>query len=226
VAHTTDHAELPKLETPHATAHAPTHTAPKVAVAAPKAALHAEAAMPKAPHQPAYKPKPMATPAEHMVDTSDVGGNPNVAPVDATEQEHTVAVPKRVPAARTEVASGGVNGYYKDRSGDTLSSIAYRYLGSASLWPEVHAANREAIKNPHFIRVGQRIALPSAPAHMAKVHRHTSTHYVVKPGDSLSRIAKEQMGDVGQWQRIFAANRSAIANPRFIYPGQRLTIPG
>jgi nucleoid-associated protein YgaU len=208
-AHTDAHA--PKLEAPKA---APKHEAPKMA-AAPKAHT-----LPVAPHQPAYKPKPMTAPSEEPMTTPDMpemneGG---------TQPEAAVAVPKRVPAPRTDADDN--NGYYRVQPGDTLSSIAYRYLGNANFWPEVHAANRDAIKNPHYIRIGQRIVLPKGAPHRAKAHRATTHHYVVKPGDSLSRIAMEQMGDMTQWHKIFQANRTAIANPRFIYPGQRLTIPG
>lgn len=211
-------ATAPKHEAPvaHAPAHteAPKHEAPKVAVA-PKAHT-----MPVAPHQPAYKAKPMATPSEAPMTTPDMptmndGGS---------QPEAAVAVPKRVPAPRTE--GGDNNGYYRIQRGDTLSSIAYRYLGNANFWPEIHAANRDAIKNPHYIRIGQRIVLPKGAPHMAKVHRATTHHYVVKPGDSLSRIAMEQLGDMTQWHKIFQANRTAIANPRYIYPGQRLVLPG
>jgi nucleoid-associated protein YgaU len=52
------------------------------------------------------------------------------------------------------------------------------------------------------------------------------THtYVVKKGDSLSKIAKHIYGDAGAWRRIFEANRDQIQDPDLIQPGQKLTIP-
>lgn len=206
---------------PKPAAVAPKLDAPKIA-AAPHAVAHTDAgksapkaaALPAVPHQPAYKPQP-ATPTAQAP-----------AARDSQSGEHSVMVPKRVPAPQSDVA-GAAGGYYHVKAGDSLSKIAKRHLGNAALWPELAAANRGTIKNPHFIRVGQRITLPKGASHLAKAHA-TSTvrHYVVKQGDSLFRIAGEQLGDATQWNRIFQLNRTAIANPRFIYPGQRLTLPG
>jgi len=49
--------------------------------------------------------------------------------------------------------------------------------------------------------------------------------YVVKSGDSLSKIAKEILGDAGRWPEIFEANKDKIEDPDLIYPGQELDIP-
>lgn len=53
----------------------------------------------------------------------------------------------------------------------------------------------------------------------------SGTTYVVKPGDSLSKIAKAHYGDANQWRRIFEANRDLIKDPDLIHPGQSLRIP-
>ena len=50
--------------------------------------------------------------------------------------------------------------------------------------------------------------------------------YTVKAGDTLSKIAKETLGDASQWKKIHEANRDALPNPDLIRPGQELTIPG
>ena len=49
--------------------------------------------------------------------------------------------------------------------------------------------------------------------------------YEVKPGDSLSKIAKAHYGDANDWQRIFDANKDILKDPDKIYPGQKLKIP-
>jgi nucleoid-associated protein YgaU len=53
----------------------------------------------------------------------------------------------------------------------------------------------------------------------------TTDTYVVVSGDSLSKIAKRQYGDMNQWRRIYEANRDQIKDPDLIYPGQKLKIP-
>lgn len=49
--------------------------------------------------------------------------------------------------------------------------------------------------------------------------------YVVKAGDSLSKIAKREYGDANAWKAIFEANRDQIKDPNLIQPGQKLKIP-
>lgn len=49
--------------------------------------------------------------------------------------------------------------------------------------------------------------------------------YVVKSGDSLSKIAKREYGDAQQWPKIFEANKDILKDPDKIYPGQKLRIP-
>lgn len=54
----------------------------------------------------------------------------------------------------------------------------------------------------------------------------TATRTVtVKAGDSLSKIAKRELGDAEKWHAIFEANRDKIKDPDLIHPGQVLTLP-
>ncbi len=50
--------------------------------------------------------------------------------------------------------------------------------------------------------------------------------YTVRPGDSLSKIAKALMGDAKKWRALYEANKEVVgANPDLISPGQILKIP-
>lgn len=44
--------------------------------------------------------------------------------------------------------------------GDNLSKIAQEYLGDAKLWKEIYNANKDQIKNPNLIYVGQKLNIP------------------------------------------------------------------
>ncbi|MBE7897839.1 LysM peptidoglycan-binding domain-containing protein [Paenibacillus polymyxa] len=49
--------------------------------------------------------------------------------------------------------------------------------------------------------------------------------YTVKSGDSLSKIAKLELGDSSQWSRIYQLNKKTIGkNPNAIKPGQKLVL--
>ena len=49
--------------------------------------------------------------------------------------------------------------------------------------------------------------------------------YVVKPGDTLSKIAKEFYGNANDYMRIFNANKDKLKDPNQIQVGQELKIP-
>lgn len=49
--------------------------------------------------------------------------------------------------------------------------------------------------------------------------------YTIKPGDSLSKIAKQVYGNAADWQKIYQANRNTIKDPDLIHPGQKIILP-
>lgn len=73
----------------------------------------------------------------------------NVQGVEQVAAERMIAPPQ---TARVE--------YYVIQAGDTLSAIAKRFLGDATAYPKIFAANREVIKDPDLIYPGQKIRIP------------------------------------------------------------------
>jgi nucleoid-associated protein YgaU len=49
--------------------------------------------------------------------------------------------------------------------------------------------------------------------------------YTVKAGDTLSKIAKQYLGDANAYMDIFNANKDQLKDPDKIQPGQVLKIP-
>jgi LysM repeat protein len=62
--------------------------------------------------------------------------------------------------------------------------------------------------------------VPSAAAAGA-----TGGSYTVRPGDTLSKIAKEKLGDPNAYMEIFNANKDQLTDPNKIKAGQVLKIP-
>jgi len=52
----------------------------------------------------------------------------------------------------------------------------------------------------------------------------TARTYTVKPGDTLSKIAKMELGDANAYMKIFELNRDQLKDPDQIKPGQVLKI--
>lgn len=93
-----------------------------------------------------------------------------------------------------------------------LAAIEAQKAAAAKAAADLQAAtSQEAIE-----------AKEKAAAAAAAVKRE----YVVKSGDSLSKIAKELLGDAKRWPEIYEANKALIGdNPNLIHPGQKLIIP-
>ena len=66
--------------------------------------------------------------------------------------------------------------------------------------------------------MGVTISLHAAPAH------HVPGHYTVKPGDTLSMIAKHAYGSRADWPALWWTNRHKVGNPDAIVVGQRLRL--
>jgi nucleoid-associated protein YgaU len=64
-----------------------------------------------------------------------------------------------------------------------------------------------------------------APAGGAASAAAAAKTYTVKAGDTLSGIAKAQLGSAGDYMKIFEANKDQLSDPDKIKPGQVLKIP-
>jgi nucleoid-associated protein YgaU len=49
--------------------------------------------------------------------------------------------------------------------------------------------------------------------------------YLVRPSDTLSRIAGRYLGDPARWRELYARNRNLLRSPDVIRPGDRLRLP-
>jgi nucleoid-associated protein YgaU len=81
------------------------------------------------------------------------------------------------------------------------------------------------------VRSGSSTTAPAADASRGATPKRTpegvpeAKTWTVRPGDTLSDIAKQVYGDASRWKAIYEANRSQIDDPDLIYPGQELVLP-
>ena len=79
------------------------------------------------------------------------------------EQQSKVAAtagagrPAQLPDA---LSPPSVKESYTIKAGDTLSKLAEKYYGSHWEWERIYRANRQTIKNPHDLLIGQKITIP------------------------------------------------------------------
>ncbi len=66
-----------------------------------------------------------------------------------------------------------------------------------------------------------------SPAETVYVERsyETQKFYVVRKGDTLSKISKIYYGSPNKWYKIYEANRDLLDNPDVLKPGIKLRIP-
>ena len=50
--------------------------------------------------------------------------------------------------------------WHEVKKGDTLGKIAAHYYGDASLYPKIFEANKDSLKDPNLIKVGQKLRIP------------------------------------------------------------------
>jgi nucleoid-associated protein YgaU len=68
-------------------------------------------------------------------------------------------------------------------------------------------------------------AVPGGATAAAAAAPTAGRTYTVKAGDTLSKIAKEFLGDANKYTAIFNANRDQLSDPDKIKPGQVLKLP-
>ena len=71
------------------------------------------------------------------------------------------------------------------------------------------------------LTAGPLLAQEPTPADTTQQRVHT-----VKKHDTLWDIAKLYLGDPFQWPEIYRVNRDVVENPHWIYPGEKIRIPG
>lgn len=85
-----------------------------------------------------------------------------------------------------------------------------------------------------FMRAGKKLSgvfisilllLMLTPAVTIFAEGQTGATYIVKRGDCLSSIAKNNLGDAGRWKEVYELNKSSINDPNRIFAGQVLIIP-
>ncbi len=174
---------------------------------------------------------------------------PVAAQTDRIETPEDVAVltmrdaraggPGDSPAANSSETGAVRTTEYTVQSGDTLWSLAARFLGSGSRHAELKELNKGRLGPNGELRLGLKILVPgatnagrtneqAAPQRDATPEKKPTTPsrtYTVKAGDTLHKIAEKTLGSGNRWRDIFEANKSTMKDSNTLRVGAVLKIP-
>ncbi|MGE0142384.1 MAG: LysM peptidoglycan-binding domain-containing protein [Planctomycetota bacterium] len=152
-----------------------------------------------------------ATPDVAIPPSRDLGGSdrdanrtPKVDPGALEESGKIAAPPLPVPSTVRK---------HKIVAGDTPSSLAQQYLGSARYFQQILDANPGV--DPRRIQVGTELVIPAAarkevaPAKESGESRSLpqgARKHLIVPGDTLASLAIEYLGAEREWRKIADAN--------------------
>ena len=155
------------------------------------------------------------------------------------------------PEAGLEVLPPPVFATHVVKPGDNLTRIAQQYYGltDRSTIEAIFEANRETMSHPDQVVVGRTLLLPEIGGRSASTQEEEaapptragepaddpvrgSDHdapaiHIVKPGDTLTRIAKAHYDSAGREviSAVFEANRDLMSSPDQVVVGWKLKLP-
>ncbi|HYN64575.1 MAG TPA: LysM peptidoglycan-binding domain-containing protein [Candidatus Limnocylindrales bacterium] len=160
---------------------------------------------------PGALPQPLGVPLKNNVPESAPGTLPLLnkpVPVEPKASTYTVA------------------------NGDSLWKIAVKQYGDSNIQEHVDAI---IAANPSLdadrLKVGTTLNLPAKQTSVNRLPAKEQAKlldsglYEVKKGDTLSSIAKKQLGDANRWREIYDLNREHIADPSMLFMGTALRLP-
>ena len=140
--------------------------------------------------------------------------------------------PTRTPSPAKSVTDADVH-YVK--KGESLSSISSRFYGTPGFADQIAKLNN--LGDPNRVKLGTRLILPKSFGNLvaestprtdsAPTARTTPRSKTVKvrEGETLSDIAKRELGDGNKWRVLWKANKNVIPNPDRLSPGIVLQLP-
>jgi ABC-type nitrate/sulfonate/bicarbonate transport system substrate-binding protein len=107
-----------------------------------------------------YKSQPVVASREEQ----RPGATPPTGPAKERVARNTPPAPSGIPATKSnpnQPAQLDESREYSVVSGDTLSLLAQKYYGDQAKWTKIYEANKQTMRNPNFIYIGQKLLIPS-----------------------------------------------------------------
>lgn len=139
-------------------------------------------------------------------------------------------------------------GQYTVEPNDNYWTISQKVYGDGSYFKAIYQHNSRQHPKPERLQVGEVLQVPDVatlqklypdlcpkPGHAATTSQRMTPAsarirpgtkvYVVEEGDTLYRIAKEQLGNPSKFGQIYQLNRDVLRDIDYLKPGTELLIP-
>ncbi len=158
----------------------------------------------------------------------------NVAPVDTSVTQSPTIATETTQASEDVIGDGastiglpefGSKMPYQIQKGESLAKIAKKIYGNAARWKDI--AEISGISKPNRIYPGQVIYYQLTQQSLEFAKRYESVpreEFIVKQGDTLSKIATQLYGSTGMWRTLWKNNED-VNNPDRIKVGQVISYP-
>lgn len=105
---------------------------------------------------------------------------------------------------------------YTVQPGDTLMYIAYKKYGDYTKWRSI--ANMNGM-NRAQAELSEGMTLKLDAAMVTELPELTGQAYVIKKGDTLSKISQKEYGTIERWKDLWKHNSVMIKDPDLIFAG-------
>jgi LysM repeat protein len=134
-----------------------------------------------------------------------------------------------------KVAQGKFHGTIEERGGklEFKGTVAtegekneiWNAIKTIPTWQKDINADIRVTGGPSAATTAPPAAKPASAPASAPTPAAAPKTYTVKSGDTLSKIAKEHLGNAGAYMKIFELNTDQLTDPDKIKPGQVLRLP-
>lgn len=136
---------------------------------------------------------------------------------------------RQAPSHQTAPRSTAPSGHYIVQVHDDLWDLAQRLYGDPTQWRRLATANHIGVDAT--IEPGQMLVVPGVD--QAEVTRRTGQPapdtserlVVVRPGDTLTRLAQQYLGQASHWRALQQANATLVTDPDRLEVGWTLHLP-
>lgn len=113
---------------------------------------------------------------------------------------------------------------YEVQNGDTLMLISFKIYGDYTKWRSLLSKNQKELGDS-YSQLKQGSYLYYDAPKTAFTWTPVGEPYLIRRGDSLSRLSKRWLGDAMRWQELHESNQVLIKDPDLIFAGFTLFQP-